>query len=343
MRPGHLLGILTILTACDIPTSAPIIEQRWVIPADTLIIEVSQFLPAGVTESDDVFVVDVPPFASGETLGDLCPACTLLDGTTAPSPGFSGSFGDSQSLPPEVVQATLASGSLDVVIVNGIGFDPIHVGDATGTVTFSLTGRSGMPLGSVTMDGARGDSIPVGVPIAISMPLAPGAVVSSPLTVRATVVSPAGGPVPIDVASTISITATPTVRVSSARVAMSAKTVNFGPMDLGVGGLDAGLIDRVQAGSFRLDVTNTFGVGLDAQATIRGPTFTDISKRVSVDAGATSATSVEFTGAELRTFLGSSGATFSGSGATAPGAVATVSPGDRVTIRARIDLTIHIG
>ena len=78
-----LLPVLSVaLAACDVPTEAPLIDNRWVLPSESTEIEVMDFLPEGVTLSPDgqAFLVTVTGRTQTTTLGEVCTECTQVNG-----------------------------------------------------------------------------------------------------------------------------------------------------------------------------------------------------------------------------------------------------------------------
>src|SRR3989304_1201244 len=131
LRAALTLAGLAALAACDVPTEAPIVEQRWILPVDNTTISVSELLPTGVTVSGNNFAVTVGAFNTSKSLGDLCPGCAPLNGLTAPVPAFDGTFTLSRAPPADVASATVVSGSALIAVQNGFGFDPLAGGGTT--------------------------------------------------------------------------------------------------------------------------------------------------------------------------------------------------------------------
>ncbi len=347
MNLGHLaLGALVLasLASCEYPTSAPIVDQQWVLPAENTTIDVSQLLPAGVSDNGSTFAIAVNPFSTSESLGSLCPACQVVNGLVAPKPAFTGSFTDSTTLPGDVLSATLTSGSVQLALHNGLSFDPIRPGPgSTGTLTVTITdSASGRQLGQLALDGTT-DSLPPGSTTDDTLTLAPGTVGS---TVVATVYidSPAGSPTTIDTSEQFTVTVSPSaLLVSAASVNVASRSVTLSPTSFDVSGVDQTVINHVDSGGFTVDVTNPFGVAVTGTLQVSGNGFPPISKSFQVSADSASTTSVIFSGAELQEFLGKSNVTVSGSGvASAPLAV-TIMPGQQMTLDTKLDLSLSLG
>lgn len=342
MRPIRtamaVLGVV-VVAACDIPTSVPKVDQRWILPADTMSISVDQMLPSDVTVSDGSFALSVDPFTAGEALGTLCSVCT--NGPAVSVPPFDATFTATQPLPLDVQAVTLASGSVQVSIHNGFSFDPIAGG---GTLTITLSDSvAGTVIGQVLLDGST-DALPPGSTVQRTVALTPGAV-GSTLLVTSEVNSVGGQRATfVNTADSLVVTATPSgLLASSATVDVSNRSVSISPMSLDVGGIDPSIVDHVLNGSIVLDVTNPFGVAFTGPLVIDYPGG-QVTKQVSVPGGVSTSTTVEYSQDELRQFLGQDSVSVSGTATVAPNAGAvTVTPSDQVDLKAKIDLTLEIG
>jgi hypothetical protein len=323
-----------LLAACDIPTDVPIIETRWIIPVEETTLGVDELLPSGITVSGSNFDVSIDPFSTSETLNTLCEGCSILNGLTVPAPAFADSFDVTENLPADVSAATIASGSVQIVIQNGFSFDPI-AGGGTFTVTLRA-GEGGAQLGQIVIDGT---SETMGAGSTLTRTLTIGASsIGTTFFASVNVVSPGGQTATIDTNDEITVTATTTaLLVSSATVNVQSQSVSFAAVQLDVGDIGSEITDRIVSGAVILDVTNPFGVSVTGSIVL-GPT----TKTFSISASATSEVTISYTGDELRSFLGQDNVTFSGSG-TASGGSVTVSPGQEMVIDASVDLTLTIG
>ena len=332
-RSGVAL-LAVALAGCDVPTEAPMVEQRWVLPMDNTSIAVKEFLPDGVTEAGEVFLVKVDPFSSEATLGELCPSC--VNGTVT-LPAFQGSFGESEDFPPDVISAVLAGGSVVVAVTNGFSFDPVAGG---GDVVITLTdGVGGKVLGQTTISTA----MPPGSTVVRGATLTEGPV-SPTLLATVEVDSPGGQTATIDTNARLVVNVDPTsVQVGSATVDVAGQAVEFAPVDLDVGDIDKEISDRIESGVIIFEITNPLRVPVNAALVIDYPGGS-LSKSVAIEATATSTTSVSYTGDELRLFMGQEGVTLSGTG-TVPASANPIllRPGDELLLDATIDFTLVIG
>lgn len=327
---------LCLMTACDIPTDIPIIDQQWIVPIETTTISVSQILPAGVTINGTRFAVNVGSLSAPKTLGDFCAAC---NGTASP-PAFSVSFSTPpQSLPNLVTGADLASGTVNVLISNGFAFDPTANGGSVTVTVFD--GVGGRVVGTTTITGS---SLPAGQSTAKTFALTPGSVGAS-LIATTTIDSKAGGPaVTLNPSQQFTVTATPqAILVNSAKVNVANKTFNIDPQNLDVKDIDSEITDNIQEGAIIFDVTNPFGVALNATIRITYPGGV-LTRTIAVPATATSSVRVSYTGAELKLFLGQDNVTLTGNGSIASSAgTITVTPTQSVQLKAKLDAKIQIG
>jgi hypothetical protein len=337
IRATLVLAGLAILTGCDVPTEAPILDQRWILPVDNSTISVTELLPSGVTVSGNNFAVTVGAFATNKSLGDLCTTCVALNGLTAPAPAFNASLTLSQTLPANVQQATVVSGSALIAIQNGFSFDPLAGG---GSLTVTVyDGQGGRQIGQTVFSAP----LAAGATVTRTLTLASGAI-GTTLYVDAALSSPGGQTTTINTTQRLTITATPSpILVSAARVNVANRSVSVAPVDLDVSDIDSAITDRIQNGGIILEITNPFGVGVTAQLDITYPGG-KITKALNVASGATSTSTLSYSGDELRAFLGKSGVRMTGSGTVSSSAgYITVTPGQQVLIKAKIDLTLRIG
>jgi hypothetical protein len=326
-----------LVSGCDFPTAAPILEHQWLVPVDRSTISVAELLPAGVSISGGAFLVRVDPIVSARTLGQLCSVCGPLQGRTVPVPPFTASFTSSTALPDDVVSAVLAGGAVQLSIRNGFSFNPLANG---GELVVTLRdGASGRQLGRLELRGPA-DALPPGGFVTRAITLAPGSLGSTVTSVTELSVR-AGSVARIDNSQEVRITATPSnVLISSARVNVGGEAVSFETVELDVEDLEDFESD-IQEGAVVLEVTNPFGVAFSGQITLAYPGGT-IRKSVTIGSGATSSVSIPFTVDELRAFLGTNPVHLSGSATVAGGAI-TITPQQVVEIDAKIRVTLRLG
>ncbi len=334
-------SFVAALAACEVPTEAPILESRWILPTDgDATIAVADLLPSDVSLQGGQFVVDIDPTNTSGTLGELCEPCAAVDGLTVPKPAFEGSFESTTDLPGDVSSAVVSGGTVDITVTNEFGFDPLRPGGETGTVIVRIANLTGETLGTLTLDGAT-DALPSGGQITRSITLSGASVTGIRATVE--IDSPAGDPALIRVADRL--TATGTIRdltASSAVVDVSGEAFDIEPTDLDVEDIDSVLTDRIESGAFEVSVENPFGVGAAVTLEITGP-FTTISKPLQISASPSSTTRVDFTGEELQRFLGQPNVVIRGPGTVNAANAITVTPDQEIELEIDVDLTLRIG
>lgn len=343
----YLLGAFSALaavSACEIPTDLPQIETRWIVPAEETRVRVDDFLPAEVTFSADSteLLVAIDPVTFSTTLGALCAACAAADGLTVPKPAFSGTVESQADLPADIFSVTVASGSVSLAVENLFGFDPLRpAAGAEGTMTLRVTDSTdGDVLAELVLDGA-GTSFPSGTTLVRTLALTP-TVLDGALLASVLLTSPTGDPVTVDAGALLGVVATPSdVRVSEVSADVSNEPVTFDPVDLDVEDVDAEIEDAVVEGAFLLNVSNPFGVGADFSITIDGPTMSPLLRSGVIAPDPESTVELQFTGDELRSFLGEPGVVLTGNAdVSATAGVITVRPSDELVLDADLDITL---
>lgn len=349
LERAGLLIVLAALSGCDVPTALPIFDVGLQLPVEESSISVVELLPPEVDTAGGNFDVTVDPVVLTETLGMLCPLCVGSGGVPVPKPAFIARFTQTGSLPTDVVSAEVVGGSISLAINNSLGFDPINPAPGspgTFTVTLLDTDMNGDTLGQVILAGASGDSLPAG-PSTIPLTLTGGTITTAIFAV-VDLDSPAGDPVPIDLAASFDLTATVvTFLVSEITVDVDGQMVTIDPTNPDVEDIDEDLRNRLKEGSLILDIQNPFGVGIPMMSLdISGPTFMTISKTVNISSAATSRVTVPYTGDQLRTFLGESKVLISGGGRVespgVPPPPITVTPDQVMVIQTSLDLVVEI-
>lgn len=334
LRSGLILLGVVALVGCDLPTDAPMVEQRWIIPLDNASILAQEFLPDGVLIAGGSFMVSVDSFTTEGTLGELCAAC--VDGPGA-APAFRGTFSDSRPLPPDIVGVVLETGSVAVAVHNGFAFDPLAGG---GSVVLTITdGPGGKVLGQGTISSA----MPPGSIVTRGITLEGGSMAPT-LLASAEVISPGGQATTIDTAEKLTLSVGGiAIQAAFITVKAAGRSVELDPTDLEVSDIDAAVLDHIQSGSLTLDILNPFAVGLSMDLVIAYPGGA-VTRRVDIERAAVSTTSVSFTADEFRSFLGKEGVTLTGAGSVSGAAPPVLLRADRrVEIAVTIDLTLVTG
>jgi hypothetical protein len=282
VRRALLLGLPLGIAACDlvsfIQDPKPIFEQTWNVPADSSQISVAEIVPNGVdiystpgsTPPDSIaFQVSVNPVNFARRLGDDCPACQGLNGTTAIKPAFVLATGATTALPTGIVSAALVGGQVIVQITNGFSFDPMRVktsapasSDPTQQGRMVIVVRSGsLVVGKDSLNG-------------VNTPFAPGAVltrtinlqtgnITSTLAVDLTVTSPASDtPVFINANAQLSSTAdVPALRAGTIRMnVVNQQLTSIAGDSIPVKDIDKAITKHVVRGGLDMTIYNPFNV-----------------------------------------------------------------------------------
>lgn len=335
------------LTACNIPTDLPILDSSWRVPLEDTRFGVAELLPGDVTLTTDssAFLVDFDPVTFSESLGALCAACALANGTNIPKPLFLGTFTSAVDFPPEVSSVTVQDGEIVFELYNGFNFDPLRpASNSYGSLTVTIEDDAdGDVLGTLTIDGTTTPMAP-GATLTRTMTLA-GATIDGSLQARVTLDSPLGDPITINAGLEVTVTATPmNIRVTDVTVDVANRSVDLDPVLLDVQDVDQGLADKVQDGSVVIQVTNPFGVSATFQLEISGTGVASIQKSAAIGPEASSTVEIDFTGEEIRSFLGHSDVQLTGSGVVDPAAPpVTVLPGQELILSTALGLTVRLG
>lgn len=345
-RNSVLMGLF-LATGCDIPTAPPVLDQRWIIPAEETRFGVGDLLPAEVTISADssAFLVDFDPINFAASLADLCAGCALADGLTVPKPAFVGAVQSSIGLPAEVASIGVESGSVTIDVMNGFNFDPIRPGGGNfGSVLLTITDvADGDTVGTAVVDGAV-TAFPAATTLQVDVPLMAVSVDGS-LQATITLDSPAGDPVTVDANGSLAIDAAPNaIRVSDVDVDVSGEAVTLDEVSLSLDDVGEEIRDRIMSGALIVEVQNPFAVGGDFQIDLDGPTIAPIQKSVVIGADPEVEVDVDFTQNEIQSLLGSPSVSLSGGATIDSGAgVINVTPGQELLVRTWIDFELRIG
>lgn len=337
---------LVSAAACDLPTAAPILEQRWIVPGETSRITVASLLPSGVS---------ILPDSSGFTLsGDMatiarplsadCAICIEANGNVGTKPALVVNASMSSSLASDISAATLTAGSLALNVTNNYNFDPLRPNGNVapfGTATITVSNGATV-LGTMQVDGAT-QSLPAnGGKFSLNIPLAGGISGSTPVSVTVTMNSPEGSPVTMDASRTIAANATPTnLKISSASISVaghtlsSTSTIDFSDVGDAIAG-------RAQKGALLLDIQNPFAVTSALRVKLQADGDSAIVKSVALGTGNTTR-SIDFSKEELKRLFGHNvTVTITGPAEAALGTV-IVSPKQAVVVKTHFDLTLSVG
>ena len=334
------------LAACDIPTEPPKWDQTWVVPAEEITVSVAELLPGSVSMSADstAFEAQVPDTSFTYTLAELCSVCTFDTGTPVPKPEFHDTLVTVVGLPGDLVSATLAGGSLDVLLAHDLSFDPLRPSAdptaPTGYLVVRVTSLENL-VAYDSIDGAD-QGFPAGTTLAPDLPIQPVQVADS-LLMAIEVYSPAGDSTEINGSDTVGITVAPSTVLAS-ELTVSATSIAIEPVatTMNFAGVSATLVERIQRGALLFDVANPFAVSGSLDVTFRGD-FPAIRKTLPVLEG-TYADSLPFTGAELQSILGGGTVDAVATGeVSADGGTVTLRPDQRLELDSAFELVVLIG
>jgi len=343
LRASLGLVALAVVSACDIPTRAPIYDTEWSVPGKSAQISVNALLPTGVSSMADnsAFRVAVSPSSSAITrqLGQDCSACAAANGFVVPKPSFVGGGATSLTLPTSISSVTLVRDTVTLTISNGYNFDPIRPSaTALGYLTIVVTNGSTV-VGRDSIDGAT-SSLAAGATVTRKIPLNGTINAASGLQFATTLSSPLGDPVAIDMSRTVSVSANlSALFVSQAQVSIANQQVSSSSTDLDLTGVSESVTKRASGGSLQLSIDNPFTVSGNLTLEFTGGDGV-VTKSVPLAAGSTTPV-VSFTKEELNQLLGHE-ITISYSGSV-NGSSVMVRPGQTVTVSSRLQVAINMG
>jgi hypothetical protein len=333
-----------VLTACDVPTTAPRFQSRLLFPAEPAVLGVAELLPASVQVVGGSFRVQVAPVTlATRSVAALCGAtCVVVPGLQVPKPSFTESSAVTLSLASDVAGATLSGGAIDIALTHGLEFDPLRPPGAVENGSIRVSARSaGREVAAVVID----DAFPRGATLRRTLPLT-AVEVAGDVVVSVVLYSPAGGPVPSEWLLTdealVRGTVTPLgLEASEVRVRVHEKPVSLAAVPVDVSGIDDGVIQRVHGGAARVTIDNPFAVTGTFELELR---HSGVVVRRTVQLAANrSTTRIELSEAELQLLLGHA-LTMSLAGVvTAQDGEVAVRPGQEIRIGTSFELVLEIG
>ncbi len=334
--------LLSVVSACEVPTKLPIWDQTWVIPGDSTRVSVSELLPktgeltVSTLGGQPVFALSIAaPAAVSRSLGQVCNPCAAANGTTVPKPAFSISDSTPVTLPTDLVAATIVSGGFTYTITNNFSFDPIRPSAAGAPYGyFVIRVMNGTTL--VALDSVDGSTVAIGKngatlqrPLPLNVSGGLSITSSKPVEVYLTLNSPQGDPVTINTSQSFSVAIQPApIALSQAQVQVSNQTINAAQTSVDLSSVsDQSLINRVQGGTLHLNIASPFGVQGTLTATFAIPgSATAIVKSIPLTTAANQTVDVPLTAAELKSLFGHD-ATLSVSGSvSSPTGSVTLTP-----------------
>jgi hypothetical protein len=328
---------------CDFPTDVPDWDTRWVIPAETTSLSVAELLPSDVAVAAGGASFDVPLSAItlSRTLREMCAACAMADGLTAPKPPFTVSFGGDLPLPEALLSAQLAGGAVEFRLRHDFPFDPLRPSSASRGYLI-LEVRSGSTvLARDSLDGSTTALTP-GTTVTRTLQLG-SEVISEPLQVGITLSSPAGDPVTIDADDRLVLEVPATrIQLADARVRVVDRSIATPQIVLELAQIESTVTDRVRGGAVQLDIDNPFEITGSFELRIDTP-VAQIAKPLDIAPGE-STVRVELTAEELKAMLGHDDVRLGITGlASSPPSGTPVEPTDEIRLGARLELVVATG
>jgi hypothetical protein len=257
------------LVACDFPTEAPIFEPRFLLPIDSTLMPVGQFVPASVAVRGDSFAIALPRARVSHSLAQLCTPCRTIAGITTAKPGFTSTITVDVPLPEDVNSITGASGTITVELTHDFNFDLLRPGPgASGSISLAVS-VDGVQISDDSILGSARSFAPRStINNTISFRL-PGT--ATALTVTATIASPQGAPTRLNNSDSLQLTVTPGVILASAiNVNVTDRDVRAQQLEIDLTNLDESVDDHIKFATMRLNIFNPFPVFGTLIATFTG-------------------------------------------------------------------------
>jgi hypothetical protein len=357
VRLATLAGCALVALGCQVPTELPIWNTVWQVPADSAEVTVASLLPSSVAIVDagagmKAFSLSLPAASTSTTLGETCYACASAAGMRIPKPEFTLADSATVDLPTDVLTADIIGGSIDYTLTNGFDFDPINPSaTARGWIRILVTSGSTL-VARDSIDGV-GLTLPSSTSRTRSIPLLGSATapirLRGPVTLVATLFSPAGDSVTINTSEQFSVTAAAN-NITISQVAINVPSTTFTPQHgvVDLSGLDQANSGKIAGGAVILDITNPFAVGGSLSLDIKAPNGAHVVKGFTLNVGGPAAPSstvrLGLTATEINSLVGQKNVaiTLSGNIASPNGAV-TVTPVERMAITTLVEATIVTG
>ena len=344
-RRSVLLLALAGLAACEFPTEPPRWDTTWQVPVEAIRVRATDLLPASVDVNADTsaFVTETPEASIRVALSDLCEVCLLLDGVRTAKPAFTDTQSTSTSLPSELVSATLAGGSFDLVMGHSFNFDPLRPssdpGAPTGYILFRVTSSGAV----VAYDSISGDdtAFPSGTTLTPTLAVQP-VQVSSTIDIEVVIHSPEGDSVTVEASDTASVRVDPTV-VEIAQVTIDAASITIDPVSttMDFSGIDSTAVDHVQSGALLVSVANPWDVAGTLDVTFQPPT-PGIARSLELSPG-NYGDRIDFSVSEIRSMLNTGQVGVEATGSVSATAPLVLTPAQTLQVDADLELVVLIG
>ncbi len=255
-------GVL-MLAGCEVP-DAPVWDVGVALPFGADPISITDLLPdvvdTAVVGGQSVFTVELQQDSVDYSLGLMCAACAVLDGVTTNVPGFDYVDSLDVTFPSDLISVELNSAKLGLRVANSMNFDPLRPDpDPASAGYIALAVRdlgSGALLDSVLI---RGDtaSLPGGTSIQIELDISSATVTTGVRTI-AYLHSPLDAQVvQIDTAMSSQFgTYLDQIYVAAITAMVATDTLEQSFVENLDEDLRNEMLDRVQGGSFELELTH---------------------------------------------------------------------------------------
>ena len=363
------MAAAVLLAGCDIPTAAPIVEQRWILTAAQTTLGVEDLLPEGrvaLAVSDSLRAAAngsengaesdpcaAPPSSVGEviagegsiavsvetmcfqwTVQELCPDCSVGE----PIPALDTVQEQTWRLPPEVASVHISSGTVELALEHDLGFTPIRAGELQ-VVAVSI--GSGAVAEQELLRLPLDRDLVAGTPVSFSVDFSQQPVtVTGGLKLRFEMDAAGSGAQEVitDLADTIEARATvQSLTIDSAVLRVIDLALGGEPQEFDLGDTDDvdELLERFQEGTASVTIRNGFPVAISGTVTLG-----DTERAVAVEAGGTTTVSISYSQAELQELLDGT-VTYSWTGAVTSDGEQTFTADMKLTISVQIDVTLR--
>jgi len=357
VRLAGIAGCALVALSCQVPTALPIWNTVWQVPADSAEVTVASLLPPSVGVVDvapgmKAFSFSLPSASMSTTLGEACYACASANGTRQPKPAFTLAESTTVAMPTDVITADIIGGSIDYALTSGFNFDPLNPG-ATSRGWLRVRIASGTTL--IAGDSVDGNALTLPTNVmrnrSIAVLASPTAAIrlTGPVTLIATLFSPAGDSVTLNTSEQFSVSAAANkIRVS--QVSINVPTTTFAPQHgiVDLSGINSATTGRIAGGAVILGIRNPFAVGGPLSMEFRAPNGARVAKAFTLGVGgagsAPSSIRLALTSSEITSLLGQKDVAITISGSvSAPNGAVTVTPVQRIAITTLVEATIVTG
>jgi hypothetical protein len=353
------LGLTCGVAACDIASfiqdPKPILEQTWVVPAESASISVASILPngIGITPDSSAFQVSLSAVNFTRRVGDDCAACQTANGTTAIKPSFVLATGSSTSMASEVVSGALVGGLVNIQVTNNLSFDPLRVKTiAPASTNPAQQGRMVIVIRSGSLVVGK-DSVN-----GVTTLFAPGTILTRPITLQTgnisgtlsvdlTLTSPASdNNVFINANGTLSASASvPDLRIAQIRMnVVNQSLANVAADSIELSGLDESITDHVIGAGMEMTITNPFNVVGNLTVSLGYAPSQSITKSVTLPSGVAQSVTISLDSAEMASlFTADDKVALAVSGTVNSTAPIDVTPKQAIIIASKLRLSTRFG